>query len=237
MRDAHDTDVANPVDRAPHADAPGGGASLAKLAAIGVPRTFRDGQTLFVERHPTTQVFLVQSGAARLTRALPGGAEFLLEVVAPGGIVGLDALHVREHHATASACGELSCSAVTVDALREVLLATPELSFALLRMVHSGLDELRSRYVDVAASHAQHRVARFLVSTLPVWRSNMPRFTQLDIAQAVGLTPETVSRVLSNFRQKRWILGRSRTLTVVNTGALERVARMGYAGTVHSLAP
>ncbi|MEI8257349.1 MAG: Crp/Fnr family transcriptional regulator, partial [Deltaproteobacteria bacterium] len=203
--------------------------ALARLAAIGVPRTFHDGQSLFVEGDAASQVFILRTGAARLTRMLPCGTEFLLDVVPPGGVVGLESLHVRERNATASACGELSCSAVTADAARELLLARPELSLALLRIAHSGIDELRSRYVDITASQAQHRVARFLLNTLPVWRSNMPRFTQLDIAQALGLTPETVSRVLSRFRQKRWILGRSRTLKVADAAALERVARKGFA--------
>jgi CRP-like cAMP-binding protein len=115
------------------------------------------------------------------------------------------------------------CCAVPRAEMRELLLASPGLSLALLRMTHKGLDDLRSRFADVT-SPAEQRVARFLVGTLKDWKSNVPGFTQMDIARAVGLTPETLCRVLAQFRQRQWIDGRARGLTVTDAVPLMRLA-------------
>lgn len=225
LRPEH-TDCARCPVRALHFDGPEESAGQAKLATVAVRRKFRDRQTLFIEGHPASHVFLVRTGAVRLTRLLPDGSEVLLDFVSAGGAVGLDSLFASEHDATAIASGQVWCCAVPRADMRELLLASPGLSLALLRMTHKGLDDLRSRFADVT-SPAEQRVARFLVGTLQDWKSNVPGFTQMDIARAVGLTPETLCRVLAQFRQRQWIDGRARGLTVTDAVPLRRLARTG----------
>jgi CRP/FNR family transcriptional regulator len=51
--------------------------------------------------------------------------------------------------------------------------------------------------------------------------------TQEEIAQMVGSTRETVSRILMDFRRKGWIRARGVTWVVTNPGALLRLAEAG----------
>lgn len=210
--------------RARHFEGPDGLAGHARLASIVSRRRWRDRQPIFVEGHPSDQVFFVRAGAVRLTRLQPDGTEVLIDFVGAGGVVGLESLFAGENDVTASACGTVACCTANARDLRALLPESPELAMALLRISREDVGGMRARFADVTSAPAEQRVARFLLSTLPVWRAQVPGFTQLDIARALGLTPETLCRVLAHFRRCEWVHGQSHKLTVLDAEPLIRLS-------------
>lgn len=201
--------------RTRHVEGPATDEDLARLSSVVTHRRYRGGQTLYIEGHRAEHVFFVRVGAVRLTRLEHDGAEMLLDFVIPGGVLGAEALFGAEHSATATAAGILVCCTVPATVLRDLLRSQPGVALGLLRLVHEDLDRLRSRVAELAAWSAERRVARFLLKTLPEWRVHVREFTQADVARSLALAPETFCRVLADFRQRDWIAGHGRTLTVL----------------------
>ncbi len=202
--------------RARHFDGPEELAGHARLAAVVSRRQWRDRQALFVEGHRGQHVFFVRTGAVRLTRLQPDGTEVLIDFVGAGGVVGLESIFAGDNDVTATACGNVSCCTANAADVRSLLPATPGLALALLRMSSEDVGGLRSRFADVTSAPAEQRVARFLLGTLPTWQAQVPGFTQMDMARALGLTPETLCRVLAQFRRRQWVRGQARNLSVID---------------------
>ncbi|MEI8255585.1 MAG: Crp/Fnr family transcriptional regulator [Deltaproteobacteria bacterium] len=210
--------------RARHFDGPEELAGHARLAAVVARRQWRDRQTLFVEGHQGEHVFFVRSGAVRLTRLQPDGAEVLIDFVGAGGVVGLESIFSGENDVTATACGVVACCTASASDVRGLLPTTPGLAVALLRISHADVGGLRTRFADVTSAPAEQRVARFLLGTLPVWQAQVPGFTQMDMARALGLTPETLCRVLAQFRRRQWVHGQAHSLTVLDRERLQQLS-------------
>lgn len=213
--------------RSRHVDGPLDEENLVRLASVLARRNYREGQTLHVQGHPADRLFFIRSGAVRLSRQQSDGGEMLLDFVGPGGVIGLGALFGAEHVDTATACGEVSCCTAPAATLRAMLPEQPGVAVALLKMLRDDVDRLRERVAELASWPAEQRVARFLLETLPAWRANVTRFTQTEIARSLALAPETLSRILTDFRQRRWIEGQGPRLAVLEAEPLSRLAATG----------
>lgn len=203
---------------------------LARLASVLSGRSYRASQTLALEGHPAEQVFFLRAGAVRLTQVQPDGSELLVDFVTAGGIVGAEALFGSEHAVTATACGPLVCCTARADTLRAALPTQPAVVLALLREASEELARARSRATEFATWPAEQRVARFLVETLPTWRAHVREFTQADMARSLALTPETLCRVLGDFRRRGWVNGRGSALGILEEAPLARLAAVGRSG-------
>lgn len=81
----------------PQADDPLAGVDLfaglapavrSRVAAAAVPRSYRRGQLLFLEKDPGDSLIMVRRGAVSVFRTAPTGDRALLYVVRPPGVLG-----------------------------------------------------------------------------------------------------------------------------------------------------
>ncbi len=210
--------------RARHFEGPENASSWVTVSAAMTRRTYRAGQTLCVQGNGAERVFFVRSGSVRLTRVLADGSEILLDFLGSGGVIGANALFGGDHATTATACGTVQCCTATATSLRLLLPEQPGLALALLRLLGEDADRLRGQVAEFASRRAEERVARFMVQTLPQWLASAHGFTQGDVARSLALTPETLCRVLADFRKKMWISGQGRRLQVLQAQPLLKLA-------------
>lgn len=210
--------------RTRHFDGLGDDDAVGQFSGLVQRLVYRDGQTLCVEGHEADRVFFLRAGSVRMSRVHPDGAEMLLDVVGAGGAVGLSALFGDRHTVTATAVGSVQCCAANAATLRGLLPSQPGIVRTLLRMLGETADRMCDRVAELAGLSADQRVAGFLLKVLPLWQVQGHKFTQADMARALSLTPETLCRILGEFRQRDWIGGQGRTLRVFQPTALAGVA-------------
>ncbi len=166
---------------------------------------------LFLAGDPAQSVYTVTSGALRLQRDLADGRRQVIGFAMPGDFIGLSPDTTYNFSADAliqtTLCRFERSRFMTLSRARQGLLerlhvhATHELSIAQEHMVVLG----RRR--------AEERVAAFLLS----WRKRLARVNgasatvplpmgRQDIADHLGLTIETVSRILARWMRERIIL-------------------------------
>ena len=170
----------------------------------GYSRSLSVGQHLFYETDPANFVYRVRSGVLRLTRIQKDGRRQIIAFGFPGDIIGLpcDGRHTTE------------CDAITpaeVVARRYDSEGRPGHESGLRSLLMaSALDEIRmlqEHFLMLGLRLASEKVAAFLSLLLskigePIGEYHLIRLpmNRSDIADYLGLTPETVSRSMTQLR-------------------------------------
>jgi CRP/FNR family nitrogen fixation transcriptional regulator len=196
------------------------------LQSIGTVLKFKRNAAVFNEGDPARHVYKVISGAIRTCRVLMDGRRQIADFTLPGDFFGLD--WQGEHGFTAEAIAD----AVVVSYPRSQLELIAETQVAVQKLLMSllckGLSATQNHVVMLGRQTAQERLAWFLLSIMG--RSDddtnleLP-MSRLDIADYLGLTIETVSRGISQFKRRRLItVSGSHKVALNNVAALEAIA-------------
>jgi CRP/FNR family transcriptional regulator len=213
---------------------------LSLLSAMAVPRRFEKGETLIEQGNPLTTSYIIAEGLVKLCRYNHDGTRQIIGFLGPGDLIG-----------AIKRSGLAYCSVETTTPVRvcafnkksfsEFVHTHNEFCYALLL---SAMDEIEARWehaIILGQRSAAARMAMFLLFLSTRWkfnadeqnviRLNMPRS---DIADHLCLTVETVSRMLSQFKQKGMIaLNGPRTVRLKNSAALQSVAGIESMPTRH----
>ena len=206
------------------------GHHIAKLKALRVARVYRQGALLFRETERSTGVYVVLAGSVKLSLTSAQGKTFLLGFFGPGSVLGLPAAILgRAHATTAEVFQPAEIIHIPRKELRRVVQGNATAARQAAELVSEACYFLMSKMAAIELSKsASQRLARCLLGVL-AHNSNgeAPRMlpiSQETISQMVGLSRETVARILSRFRE-RGILNRQRSGFIVqNQLALEKIA-------------
>jgi CRP/FNR family transcriptional regulator len=188
------------------------------------------GAIMFFEGDPAVGVYILCGGRANVMTADSEGKTLILKVALPGDVLGLNSVLAGTSHAV---------TVETVEACRFAFIARQD--FLEFLKEHSDACLYFSRRLgqdcqcayDVVRSMvgpASRRLARFLVSCCGSSRENK-RIVRVQlflthgaIAQRIGCSRETVSRVLSSFKRRGVAELTGTTLLVHDRAALESLS-------------
>jgi CRP-like cAMP-binding protein len=199
---------------------------LAALQAIGTTIRCAKNAVLFQEGERSQHVYKVVSGAVRTCRMLVDGRRQIADFFLPGDFVGLD--WQSTHGFTAEAVSDtivVSYPRIQLEALAET---TPSMHRLLMSMLCKGLAATQEQVVMLGRQTAYERLAWFLLRVRE--RSgggadiDMP-MSRMDIADYLGLTIETVSRGISEFKRRNYISATSaHKIRLIGLAALRALA-------------
>jgi CRP-like cAMP-binding protein len=191
-------------------------------------RFYRAGEQLFAEGDPAFFVYKVFCGIVISSRSLAGGGRFVDAFRVAGDLVGFDAGRVRV--STSSAITDVFVSAARLDTIYMRPAVDPKAAQELLAATSLELQRVR-QHTMLLAMNARQRVASFLLDMserLGQREILEVAMSRQDIADYLGLTVETVSRVLIEFDRLYLIGSRaSRHIALLNPPALRRITKRG----------
>jgi len=181
------------------------GHELQGMACASETVTAQPGQALFHEGDPNPFVFNVVDGAVKLYRLLPDGRRQITGFLFQGDFLGLGGRGASRF--TAEALTPLSACRFRRSEFDQLLNALPALEHRLVAMAGDELMAAQEQIVLLGRKTARERIASFLTRLSarqvqlggPEGRVHLP-MTRLDIADYLGLTIETVSRVFTQFK-------------------------------------
>ena len=162
----------------------------------GRPTLFARNQEIFGEGEPSTSIYKIKSGYVRTFKAFNDGRRRIEAFFIPGDIFGLD---VREFH-NVSAQAITRCKIELIGRKALMTRAITEIAVVQCLLALTGLELQRAHDHNLhLIKSAQERVVGFLLDMNKRQNNNceidLP-MTRGDIADYLGLTTETVSRVL-----------------------------------------
>jgi CRP/FNR family transcriptional regulator len=200
------------------------------LAAVQTRRRLARGEKLYRAGSPQTALYAVRAGFLKACAPNGDGGSFIVRFLLPGDAAGLDAFGTGVHPTEAVALED--CQVCEIPRYRAEILAEgiPTLGAQLRKLIGRELARSQEHSALLTRHAAADRVARFLLDLSRRWDERgysraafrLPMRRQ-EIGEHLGLTMETVSRILSDFQARGWIALTRGGVEIRSTEALERL--------------
>jgi CRP/FNR family nitrogen fixation transcriptional regulator len=175
-------------------------------AAMGTVTNFARGATIFHEGDEAACSYKIISGAVRLSKRMSDGRRQVAEFALPGDYIGLDWL--EEHAMTAEALTGVTLVGYTRGRLEYLGNENQAMRAELFSTLRHDLWAAQNHLVLLGRQSALERVACFLLDMLERAKSAATQaiidipMTRRDIADYLGLSLETVCRMLTRLKEE-----------------------------------
>jgi global nitrogen regulator NtcA len=200
--------------------------------AAPVLEPFERGKTIFFPGDPAEKVYFLVKGAVKLSRVYEAGDEITVALLRENSVFGVLSLITghrsdRFYHAVAFTPVELLST--PVDQMQKALKEKPELALMMLQGLSSRILQTEMMIETLAHRDMGSRLVSFLLILCRDFGIPDTNGVTIDlklshqaIAEAIGSTRVTVTRLLGDLREDRMISIQKKKITVHNPVALSQ---------------
>lgn len=195
------------------------------------PRTLKRGEVLYAPGEALRHIYAVRSGSLKSFVPRDRGGECITGFHLPGELLGLEAIDDGVHRCGARALDTASICEVPLNRLEKLGGVENQVQRQMLRVMSRQLRHNLAQHAMLSGTRAEQRLAAFIVNlsarfqhrgfSAVEFHMSMPRH---DIANYLGLTKETVCRVLVRFQKRGFVDMNRRHFRIRNFPALTQLA-------------
>jgi CRP/FNR family transcriptional regulator len=207
--------------------------ALKTFEDIKYATAYPQGAVLFVEGQLPRGIFVLCKGSVKLSINSPNGRTMIVKLAEPGEVLGLSAtISGKPYEVTAETIDPCQVNFVKRDEFLRFLKDDVEACFKVAEQLsekyHNACEEVRS----LGLSHsAAEKLAKLLLewsckngeSSKTEPRLKL-RLTHEEIAQMIGTSRETVTRLFADMKRHQIVQSKGSTLVIRNTAALREIA-------------
>jgi len=184
---------------------------LAQLRQITQKKRYPAGAILFYAGEQPDRLRLIESGIVTVSKHDAAGNEIVLANFRANELVA-EMAHFENipYPATARCETDVVLYEIDFEAFKSRFLNRPETALGIIRSLTRKIKQLEEVIRRTMIDDAQTRLARYLLEHVDA----LPHTTQKQIASQIGLTPETVSRIIRRFKDKGWVEVRARRIVL-----------------------
>ncbi|WP_064972443.1 Crp/Fnr family transcriptional regulator [Modestobacter caceresii] len=220
---------------------------MADLAAHAPMRTAPAGTLLWSPHEPRPVLFIVKVGSVRIYRLSPEGRRLTLAVLGPGALFGeMELIGQRMGEGFAETLEPSVLCLMSEQDVRSMLLSDTRIATRMITGLGRRLAEVEQRLADTVLKTVPQRVAGVLcrlATAAPPETGLFPqrgphiRLTHEQLAELVGTTRETATKLLGDFRATGLVGLRRGGIVVLDLEGLRAVAEHGEQSSAHGHAP
>lgn len=207
------------------------GAEVAKLDELVTERVrIAKHRALYQVGDAVDAVYALRFGSLRTQLEPADGQVQITGFHLPGEIVGLDATGQPRHVSSAVALEDSEVCVIRLDAIDRIAVQVPALQAQMRKLMSREISRSQQMLLTLGTLNADQRVAGFLLnlSQRLAGLGYSPsefilRMSREEIGNYLGLTLETVSRLLSRFARDGLIEVHLRDIRIVDGAALKQV--------------
>lgn len=194
-------------------------------------RPIRKNEKIFQDGDYLNSLFAIRSGTFKTFTIDANGEEQITGFHLAGDLLGFDAISNSEHQSFAQALETAMVCEIPYDTLDQLSDTMPALKKQVLRLMSNEIRSDQDMLSLLNRKNAEQRLATF-ISTLSTryqqrglsskeFRLTM---TRGDIGNYIGLTVETISRLLNRFHKEGLIEVNGKLITILDSERLDEVA-------------
>lgn len=200
-------------------------------------RPLQKRQRLFESNQPLKALYAVRSGSFKSFTLTESGEEQITAFHLPGEVIGFDALGDAKHPGFAQAMETSMVCEIPYQTLDRLAGDLPRLRQQIMRLMSDEIRQDQSMLLLLNQRTAEQRLAYFIHSlgarfqrrgfSAQEFRLTM---TRSEIGNYLGLTIETVSRLLSKMQKNGVIEVSGKLIKITNPDMLSQLIGNGHAG-------
>jgi CRP/FNR family transcriptional regulator len=210
-------------------------ASLKAFEAVKYSSAYPKGAVLFVEGQSPRGIFVLCKGRAKLSVGSSDGKTLILKIAEAGEVLGLSAtVSGKPYELTAETLDPCQVNFIKRE---DFLRFLKEHSEACFRVAEQLSDKYNTACHEIRSLGLSHSAAEKLAKLLLEWSekngdSKQPgrmklALTHEEIAQMIGTSRETVTRLFADLKKRQIVQAKGSTLVIRNKVALKTMASNG----------
>lgn len=198
-----------------------------------ITRSVEEGGFFFFQGDSAEYLYVLASGQVKLMQANPNGQQVNLRTIYPWQMFGaLGAVRAEASYpASAQTLEDSTALAIHSKFLHSMLETRPYLSFDLMTLMTSYIQEMQARYRELATERVEQRVANALIRLAGQAGIRSEKdaaielsFSRQDVAEMTGSTLFTVSRLFSEWERQGIIKTGRERIRILKPHELVRIA-------------
>jgi CRP/FNR family transcriptional regulator len=198
---------------------------------IGQRRRIAKDERLYQMGEPFRNLYAIRFGHFKTFQVNAGGEQHITGFQMAGELLGMDAISGDHHQCDAVALEDSEVCEIPFTGLEDLFGEVPTLLRHFHRIMSKEIMREQNVMLLLGNMRAEQRFAVFLVnlSSRYAARGYSPdsfqlRMSREDIGNYMGLTIESVSRLLSRFKKQGWIKVDKREMTLLQPALLKAMA-------------
>ncbi|MES2116567.1 MAG: fumarate/nitrate reduction transcriptional regulator Fnr [Pseudomonadota bacterium] len=198
---------------------------------IGRRRRVARDEYLYRMDQPFNSLYAVRFGHFKTAQINLRGEQQITGFQMAGDLLGMDAIGAGRHACNAVALEDAEVCEIPFARLQELFGEVPQLLQHFHRIMSQEIMREQNVMLFLGNMRAEQRFAVFLLNLSARYQARgysatsfQLRMSREDMGGYLGLTIESVSRLLSRFRKQEWISIENRDLRILDRGALEALS-------------
>lgn len=164
---------------------------------------FKPGELLYRAHEKPEAVFTIREGIVKLVQYLPNGDQRIVRLLTRGDLAGMEALVGTSFEHNAVVLESVLVCKIPLAVVEDLSRATPRLHRQLMQRWQRAVSAADSWVTELSTGPARARIARLLIRLMESTRSDIFFLPgREDMGAMVGITTETTSRVIAEFRRE-----------------------------------
>lgn len=201
-------------------------------------RPSHKGDHLFEAGKPLQALYAVRTGSFKTYTLTDQGEEQITGFHLPGDVIGFDAIGNQQHPSYAQALETAMVCEIPYQTLDQLLDQLPKLRQQLMRLMSQDISGDQQMMLLLNRKTAEEKLAAFLTNLAQRFGNRgfsrkefRLTMTRGEIGNYLGLTVETISRLLGRFHKDELIHVDGKLIVITNFEELSRVAGMAKIAT------
>ncbi|MGI5309755.1 fumarate/nitrate reduction transcriptional regulator Fnr [Rheinheimera sp. WS51] len=196
-------------------------------------KPFHKGDMLFTAGMAQKSLFAIRSGTFKSFTITTQGDQQITGFHLPGDILGFDAFNTEQHPSYAEALETAMVCEIPLTNLEHLLGQLPRLRQQIMRLMSQDIQADQQMMLLLNHKTAEQKLASFIQQLSQRYASRgfagtefRLTMTRSDIGNYLGLTVETVSRLLSKLNKAQLITVEGKLIKITNPSQLSELASL-----------
>jgi CRP-like cAMP-binding protein/CheY-like chemotaxis protein len=201
---------------------------LKRLPENRKTKVFKKKEIIFYEKNFPSGLYFINKGKVKTFKSNDEGKDYITGLYKEGDFLGYVALLEDSNYSeTAMALEDTEVSIIPREDFNDLMYKNRDVSNKFIRMLSNDLKAQEERLVKLAYNSVRKRVADSLMMLYKRYKKSENEDTfkmsvsREDLASMVGTAPESVIRVLSDFKSEKIIEIQASNITILNPAKLE----------------
>lgn len=193
-------------------------------------KKLRKKDLLYMEGDTPNYLYFIVSGKIKIYKSTDSGKEYILDICKEGDFLGYIALlEDTKHNEFAMAIENSEVALIPREDFFQLLHSNHDVAMKFIKLLSRSYSEAEEKLINLAYNSARKRVAEAILYVSKKYEedgvNNNMSFSLLreNISALSGISPESVSRNLSDFREEGLIETHNGNLKIINLKKLQNL--------------